>query len=357
MMESFAAALANEVLVRKEEQTGGPDTLYIGGGTPSVLPLDVISRIVEAVSAVRQAGKPFDECTVEVNPDDLVSGGRRYIEGLLSFGVDRISMGVQSFDDGILKWMNRRHDSVEAVRAYRILRQSGVENVSLDLIFGLSQMDDRIWNETLDRILDLPGGPPEHISAYQLSVEENSALDRLVASGRYREASDDICCRQYEILCERLADAGYHHYEVSNFARPGYEAVHNSAYWDGSPYIGFGPGAHSYMVADGLHVRSWNRPSVKEYTGVFGSVSGAYDRMSGFREREVLTGDQLALERIMLALRTDRGLQEEELRADGDSAAIDGMLAAGDLERLPDSRIRIPESRFFISDSIVARIV
>ena len=357
MMESFAAALANEVLVRKEEQAGGPDTLYIGGGTPSVLPLDVISRIVEAVSAVRQAGKPFDECTVEVNPDDLVSGGRRYIEGLLSLGVDRISMGVQSFDDGILKWMNRRHDSAEAVRAYRILRQSGVENVSLDLIFGLSQMDDRIWNETLDRILDLPGGPPEHISAYQLSVEENSALDRLVVSGRYREASDDICCRQYEILCERLADAGYHHYEVSNFARPGYEAVHNSAYWDGSPYIGFGPGAHSYTVADGLHVRSWNRPSVKEYTDVFGSVSGAYDRMSGFREREVLTGDQLALERIMLELRTDRGLPEDELRADGDSAAIDGMLAAGDLERLPDGRIRIPESRFFISDSIVARIV
>ena len=257
----------------------------------------------------------------------------------------------------VLKWMNRRHDSSGAVRAYGILRDAGVRNISLDLIFGLPLMDDVLWNKTLDRILSLDGGLPEHISAYQLSVEEGSALEKLIGSGRCHEAADEDCSRQYDILCARLSEAGYHHYEVSNFALPGYEAVHNSAYWAGRPYLGLGPGAHSYTISGGRHVRSWNRPSVKEYTGVFGSVSGAYDRMSGFREREVLTGDQLALERIMLALRTDRGLPEDELRADGDSAVIDGMLAAGDLERLPDGRIRIPESRFFISDSIVARIV
>ena len=354
--ELFAEALKNELLARREEACGSPDTLYIGGGTPSVLPPSVLSSIVEAVNASRGTEKAYDEFTVEVNPDDIVSGGPRYAEFLLSLGVDRVSMGIQAFDDGLLKWMNRRHDAGEASEAYRILRQAGIKNVSLDLIFGIPRLDDRMWNWTLDRILNLPEGLPEHISAYQLSVEEGSVLERLVMSGRCREASEEECSRQYETLCSRLADAGYHHYEVSNFALPGHEAVHNSAYWAGRPYLGLGPGAHSFRVEDGSHVRSWNPPSVDKYIAVFGSVEGLEKRMAGYRKSEILTDEQISLEAVMLMLRTDKGMPEHLLRTSGDSAAIDRMLHAGNLVRLPDGHVRIPESKFFVSDSIIAAI-
>lgn len=356
-MTAFAKALAVELSARKEEMQDRPDTLYIGGGTPSVLPLSVLSDIVTAIRDVHGASNAFREFTVEVNPEDIVSGGPEYVKALLSMGVNRISMGVQSFDDGVLKWMNRRHDSSGAVRAYGILRDAGVRNISLDLIFGLPLMDDVLWNKTLDRILSLDGGLPEHISAYQLSVEEGSALEKLIDSGRCHEAADEDCSRQYDILCARLSEAGYHHYEVSNFALPGYEAVHNSAYWAGRPYLGLGPGAHSYTISGGRHVRSWNPPSVSGYIGAFGPEKDSGRLAEKYRESETLTAEQVMLEKIMLSLRTDSGISETELRSSGDSAAIDRMLDSGDLVRLSDGRLRIPERRFFISDSIIAAIV
>ena len=239
---------------------GAVNTLYIGGGTPSVLPLDVLRRIVDALLSSRSlrrgentvgAQSPFEEFTVEVNPEDIVEKGGEYVRGLLETGVDRVSMGIQSFDDGILRWMNRRHSAAGAVEAFRILRRCGVRNISVDLIFGLSQLADDVWEDTIERALELA---PEHISAYQLSIEEGSALAKLVADGRYVEASDEQCRHQYDVLCQTLRQAGYHHYEISNFARPGFEAVHNNAYWSRVPYIGLGPGAHS-LTGD---IRSWN---------------------------------------------------------------------------------------------------
>ena len=239
------------------------NTLYIGGGTPSVLPLDVLSRIVGAVSQTERLSlvtepvevttptELFDEFTVEVNPEDIVEKGREYVRGLLALGVNRISMGIQSFNDDILRWMNRRHDAGNAVKAFHILRESGVLNISIDLIFGISQLTDETWKDTIEKALELS---PEHISAYQLSIEEGSALAKMVADGRYVEASEEQCRHQYDVLCQTLRQAGYHHYEISNFAKPGFEAVHNSAYWRRAPYIGLGPGAHSLTG----NVRSWN---------------------------------------------------------------------------------------------------
>lgn len=355
-MESFAEAVANEYSLRKEWADKGPATVYIGGGTPSVLPLSVLSRIAWRVSD--GIGKTrIEEFTVEVNPDDIVREGPGYVEALLASGMDRVSMGVQSLDDGILRWMNRRHTAAQAVGAYRILRSAGVRNVSVDLIFGLSMMDDSVWNDTLDGILALPSGPPEHISAYQLSVESGSALDRLVACGRYTEAGDEQCGRQYEILCRKLGEAGYRHYEVSNFALPGCEAVHNSSYWTGKQYVGLGPGAHSYICEDGRYMRCWNRASVEKYAEVFSSPEKAGKRLGEIREFEILTESQMAMERIMLSLRTDTGLDEKELRRIGNAGNVDRMIAAGDLERLPGGAVRIPESRFFVSDAIISRLV
>ncbi len=349
-------------------------TLYIGGGTPSVLPLSVLQRIVEAVrltvagpfgtsgpcaGGVASCGSAtgagftagsgavavadcFTEFTVEVNPEDIVEKGSEYVRGLMALGVNRISMGVQSFDDGVLRWMNRRHDACGVVEAYRILRRCGVRNISVDLIFGLSQLTDELWESTIEKALELS---PEHISAYQLSIEEGSALARMVADGRYAEASDEQCRRQYDILCRCLGRAGYRHYEISNFARPGFESVHNSAYWRRVPYVGLGPGAHS-LNGD---VRSWNTQVLPHRI----PDGGLATYSQGCEE---LSEEDIRIERIMLSLRTDDGLGSKELYSLADSSSVDSLLSVGSLVRVND-RIRIPENHFFTSDEIIRELL
>ena len=356
----YADAVLKEVNDRREEicmnmsAPGAVNTLYIGGGTPSVLPLDVLSRIVGAVSQTEQLSlvtepvevttptELFDEFTVEVNPEDIVEKGREYVRGLLALGVNRVSMGIQSFNDDILRWMNRRHDAGNAVKAFHILRESGVRNISIDLIFGISQLTDETWKDTIEKALELS---PEHISAYQLSIEEGSALAKMVADGRYVEASEEQCRRQYDILCRCLGRSGYHHYEISNFAKPGFEAVHNSAYWRRAPYIGLGPGAHS-LTGD---IRSWNSQELP-HRSTDGSPA-TYSRTS-----ETLSPENIRVERIMLSLRTDKGLEAAELYSLTDSTVVDALLSEGALERQGGS-IRIPESRLFTSDEILRELI
>lgn len=356
----YADAVLKEVNDRREEicmnmsAPGAVNTLYIGGGTPSVLPLDVLSRIVGAVSQTERLSlvtepvevttptELFDEFTVEVNPEDIVEKGREYVRGLLALGVNRVSMGIQSFNDDILRWMNRRHDAGNAVKAFHILRESGVRNISIDLIFGISQLTDETWKDTIEKALELS---PEHISAYQLSIEEGSALAKMVADGRYVEASEEQCRRQYDILCRCLGRSGYHHYEISNFAKPGFEAVHNSAYWRRAPYIGLGPGAHS-LAGD---IRSWNSQELP-HRSTDGSPA-TYSRTS-----ETLSPENIRVERIMLSLRTDKGLEAAELYSLADRAVINSLLSEGALEKQGGS-IRIPESRLFTSDEIIRELI
>lgn len=363
----YADAVIAEIRDRRKElemnmsAQDAVNTLYIGGGTPSVLPLDVLSRIVGAVSQTERLSlvteqlspvtepvevttptELFDEFTVEVNPEDIVEKGREYVRGLLALGVNRISMGIQSFNDDILRWMNRRHDAGNAVKAFRILRESGVRNISIDLIFGISQLTDETWKDTIEKALELS---PEHISAYQLSIEEGSALAKMVADGRYVEASEEQCRRQYDILCRCLGRSGYHHYEISNFAKPGFEAVHNSAYWRRAPYIGLGPGAHSLTG----NVRSWNSPELP-HRSPDGS-SATYSRTS-----ETLSPEDIRVERIMLSLRTDKGLEAAELYSLADRAVINSLLSEGALEKQGGS-IRIPEDHLFTSDEILRELI
>lgn len=365
------------------------NTLYIGGGTPSVLPLDVLSRIVGAVSQTERLSlvteqlspvtepvevttqtELFDEFTVEVNPEDIVEKGREYVRGLLALGVNRISMGIQSFNDDILRWMNRRHDAGNAVKAFHILRESGVRNISIDLIFGISQLTDETWKDTIEKALELS---PEHISAYQLSIEEGSALAKMVADGRYVEASEEQCRRQYDILCRCLGRSGYHHYEISNFAKPGFEAVHNSAYWRRAPYIGLGPGAHSLTG----NVRSWNSQELPhrqqdetsscnpdrisscnpDSTSCQTSSRNPSGKLATYsRNFETLSPEDIRVERIMLSLRTDKGLEAAELYSLADRAVINSLLSEGALEKQGGS-IRIPESRLFTSDEILRELI
>lgn len=425
--DRYVEALLGEIDRRKSEfdATKDVNTLYIGGGTPSVMPLPLLCRVVEALEDAL-GSRDFDEFTVELNPEDVIQRGEAYAEALLGMGVTRASMGVQSFDDVVLRWMNRRHDAATAVRAYRILEKSGFRNISIDLIFGLPELgpdsqtkhsdslsghsdsqlrhsdslpghsdsqpkhsdslpghfpdhrgkdgyvpllDERLWRETILRALDISasGMLPSHISAYQLSVEPDSALDGMIADGRCREASEESCARQYEILCEELSAAGYHHYEISNFALPGMEARHNSAYWRHVPYVGLGPGAHSLSILpDGHRCRSWNSPDLKLYLETFAPLG---QRDTGCSGQETLSPVQLGIENVMLGLRTSRGCPLSELVSACDRARLDSAISSGHLVPVPGSSelscleddaaqyYRIPEKYFFISDGIISELL
>jgi len=411
--DRYVEALLGEIDSRKSEfdATMDVNTLYIGGGTPSVMPLPLFCRVVEALKD-ESGSRNFDEFTVELNPEDVIQRGEAYAEALLGMGVTRASMGVQSFDDVVLRWMNRRHDAETAVRAYRILEKSGFRNISIDLIFGLPELgpdsqtrhsdsllghsdsqpkhsdslsgrfsghrgkdgyvpllDERLWRETILRALDISasGMLPSHISAYQLSVEPDSALDGMIADGRCRETSEESCARQYEILCEELSAAGYHHYEISNFALPGMEARHNSAYWRHVPYVGLGPGAHSLSILpDGHRCRSWNSPDLKLYLETFAPLG---QRDTGCSGQETLSPVQLGIENVMLGLRTSLGCPLPELVSACDRARLDSAISSGRLVPVPGSSelsgledgaaqyYRIPEKYFFISDGIISELL
>ena len=342
--ESRYGQYASSVLAETDRRaaeimaTVGVDTLYIGGGTPSLLPEDELAAIVGRLDGLIHKGRRgmWTEFTLEANPEDIRERGMSYLSFLRQIGVTRLSMGIQSFDDSLLRMMNRRHDAKGAVEAFSMLRRAGFNDISIDLIFGFQGLDGQVWSDTLHRALDLS---PEHISAYQMTVEEGSALYDMAAKGLYIEPSDSECRSQYDILCAELRSAGYRHYEISNFARPGYEAVHNSAYWTLNPYVGLGPGAHSASAGqDGLiRFRSWNTPSSVGYK----------------QEGEVLDEEDIRVEKIMLGLRTNTGIDPTLLPTGPRSRLIEEKA----LIYTASGRVRIPEDRFFVSDEIIGELI
>lgn len=300
------------------------DTLYIGGGTPSVLPPRILETVVRNIP-----GKPVsDEFTLEVNPEDIIEKGAAYLRCLKDLGVNRISMGVQSLNPGILRWMNRRHSADGARRAFHLLREEGFRNISVDIIYGFPGFEA----DSLKEIAEL--WHPEHISAYQLSVEEGSCLYESCHSGKWQEASDEDCRRDYDTVCRELAGAGYEHYEISNWALPGKRARHNSAYWTRIPYVGLGPAAHSLCPAD---VRKWNS-----------------NHTSGWKsESEILSQEEITEELLILGLRTCDGVLSSLIKPE----ILARMLEKGALELTGTDNVRIPENRLFISDNIISDII
>lgn len=334
--DAFIDALCREIELSQDVQ-GGHQTLYIGGGTPSLLSIEQLERIVESLRR-RYGVLAWDEFTIEVNPDDIVKKGVEYASSLRGLGVNRVSMGVQSFDNGILRKMGRRHDSEQAMEAFSLLRTSGFENISIDLIFGFSDVLD--LDTIKERLLEMS---PEHISCYQLSIEEGSGLDRMAASGRYSMPSDDECESQYYRICSTLAELGYSHYEISNWAKPGCESRHNSAYWDHVPYDGYGPGAHSLIINGGKYLRRWNNPDIHSYCEA--ALSGDF---SGVREGEILSEDQIREEKVMLGLRTAKGV---------DSSLVDDSSSHVLVPASGGPRVRIPEEKWFVCDAITVNLL
>ena len=270
----------------------GPlETIYLGGGTPSLLPPASIAALLQDVSHFAPALDEV-EVTLEANPEDVTPGTAA---AWRAAGVNRVSLGVQSFDDRVLSWMHRLHDAARARVAVRTLRAAGFDNVSLDLIFAVPVELERDWARDLEQATDLA---PEHLSLYGLTVEPRTPLARWVERGRAAAPTDERYADEYLFAHERLAMAGYVFYEVSNAARDGRGSRHNSAYWNGRPYLGVGPAAHSF---DG-HGRRWNQSAWEAYR------RAVADGRSPVESEELLTAEQRQLEHVYLALRTRDGL-------------------------------------------------
>lgn len=312
-------------------------SIYFGGGTPSLLhPSDI-----EAL--INRARRLFDcsavsEITIEANPDDI---SQTYVEALRDTSVNRVSLGIQSFDDEVLRFMNRRHTGTEAERAVERLRNVGIDNISIDIIFGVGGFEQDHLGESLRRATALD---VEHISAYHLTVEERTRLGLMVRKGEYTPISEERSEAEFLRVHQALSEVGYDHYEVSNFAKRGRRAEHNSAYWSGVEYLGIGAGAHSFSGDN----RTWCISTAKEYaTGVF-----------KYEGEELTTTDHLN-EYVMTALRTSRGVDLSHIASrfgTSERERIERLsqswLASGCLQQA-NNQLFIPAEHFLVSDAVI----
>ncbi len=339
----YVEAVIAEARLRREELRGEQvKTLYMGGGTPSQLPLSLFSRLVEGLREVFGL-EMVEEFTVEANPDDVT---REWCEGMVSLGVNRVSMGVQSFEDDILLHIGRRHTARQVVEALERLRSAGINNISIDLIFGLPGQTVDSWTESVKQALSLR---PQHISAYGLTYEEGTRLWSQREHGKVVEVPEEQCLEMYRILVELLQGTGYEHYEISNFALPGYRSRHNSSYWNNTPYLGLGAAAHSYNGT----VRRYNPADLNAYIDKLLSGQVAY-------QEEELTLWERYDERVMLGLRTSEGVDAVKLRQDfGDEAWHHFMkeaqphIDAGNLVKKSDARYVLTRDGIMLSDTII----
>ncbi|MGL4780925.1 MAG: radical SAM family heme chaperone HemW [Bacteroidales bacterium] len=252
--QTYTEAICHEMNLRKSDLYHTPQTIYFGGGTPSQLNSDEVRAIF------RELNSNFDlshceEITFEMNPDDI---NGEYLSLLKEVGVNRISMGIQSFNDDLLKRINRRHDAQQAIDAVHLAQSMGFDNISIDLMYGLPGQDMDDWNRSLDIALSLN---VKHISSYHLTYEEGTVLYKLLKEGKIHETQEELSLLFFQTLIDRLTEAGYEQYEISNFAKEDAYSRHNSSYWREIPYLGLGASAHSYD----LSVRSWNPSSMKLY--------------------------------------------------------------------------------------------
>ena len=363
LIPSYVEALCKEI-DSWGHVLGGPPvkTVFFGGGTPSYLPAEEVGRVVEAIRS------SFDleataEVTLEANPGDFTTAK---LESYGGFGVNRLSIGVQSFSDRLLNVLGRRHSSSEAVQAYRMSREAGFVNVSIDLMYGLPYQSAEDWRQSLDQASELA---PSHVSMYCLTLETGTPMEQGVASGRLPDPNPDEAADMYVAAQEVMGESGYRHYEISNWARPGFESRHNLTYWRNWPYLGVGPGAHSYL--DGF--RFWNMRSPRAY--VRKSREDGSPRPCGLLELgpETLSGMPTVdavetidrnlemAETLMLGLRLDTGVRIRDFAgrfgatpADEFAEAITELEGIGLLETR-DGSLRLTERGRMLGNEVFAR--
>lgn len=296
---TYIQALKNELIQRKEEINFLPTTLYIGGGTPSLLPGEFLKILVNNLKG--QTGiQIWQEFTLEVNPEDVTDININFWK---ECNVNRISVGVQTLNDKELKLLGRKHDSNKAVSSIKKLMEE-FENVSVDVMFGIPYQTPYSYEETLKKILSLN---PAHISSYSLMLEEGTAMTHLVKKNKIELPGEQQWIEMFGLTANLLRSEGYHRYEISNYSLPGKESIHNNNYWLGKPYIGIGPAAHSY---DGLNTRRSNPWDLKGYVNRYKTENPMKKKV--FYEEEKLGEGELQEEMIMTRLRRSKGLSLEE---------------------------------------------
>jgi oxygen-independent coproporphyrinogen-3 oxidase len=341
----MAKCIALEAEIRKEFMKEKVNTLYLGGGTPSLLDNHDLNEILTAIRSCYEIADDA-EVSLEANPDDI-SPAR--LKEWLKAGINRLSVGVQSFSDEELKWMNRGHDASRSLQCLKEIKSAGFHNFSADLIFGSRMSDRRSLLSNLEKLLDMQ---VPHISAYGLTVEPRTRLHKMVESGKTPAPEEEMQAESFLLLSQELQSAGYEHYEISNYALPGFRSRHNSSYWNGSAYLGLGPSAHSY---DGFKMRSWNIADNRQYME-------AISKKELPSQYEVLGEQEIFNERIMLGLRKMEGINlielsnlfGEEIRKETESRA-GTYISRGLLEHKGD-RLMLTQSGKLQADGIAAAL-
>ncbi len=327
-------------LIRRSKELGDASvsTIYFGGGTPSLLEPDRIAAFIQQAQDLFRVDRTA-EVTLEANPDDIT---QERLDAWLDSGITRISMGTQSFREDRLRFMGRAHTAAHALKSIELIAKAGFASWTIDLIYGLPGMDLAEWDEQLTIALD--HGMP-HLSAYCLTVEPRTALAHQVQKGQVRMPEDDAQSAQFDRLIDRMEQAGLQHYEISNFAREGHLSKHNTAYWEGVPYLGIGPSAHSF---DGK-VRRWNVANNARYTAALAEGTPYF-------ESEELTATQRTNERLMTGLRTTRGVEIPALEIDAlriNSSAFQSHVSNGHLS-VTDGRLVLTKAGRHFADRIAS---
>lgn len=341
LLGKYLQALKSEILHRADYLGGEPvETLYFGGGTPSVLTEKELTDIIGSVRSRFRATTDL-EITLEANPDDLTTS---YLQQVYSAGVRRLSIGIQSFNNELLKKMNRRHNSGQAVEAVENAVKTGFNDISVDFIYGLPGLTNRQWNEDLQKVFSLP---VTHLSAYHLTYHEGTPFNTWLKKGTLKQLTETESIRQFETLVEMAGKHGFEHYEISNFALHGMYSKHNTSYWTGKKYLGLGPSAHSF---NGIS-RSWNVAHTEKY--IKATANGEV-----FSEEEFLTEANRYNEYILTRIRTMWGVSVEVIQnhfgiamADYFRLNIEKYLVAG-LAVQNGETIKLTPKGWFVSDEI-----
>lgn len=342
--DEMIRAMKTEIMLRKDElQDKNLKSLYFGGGTPSILSADEIGSLIDEVLRYFSFDKDI-EITLEANPDDL---DKNFLKQLSKLPVNRLSIGTQSFFDEDLKLMNRAHNASEAEGSIKRAQDFGFENLSIDLIYGSPTSNLEIWKENLNKTIALE---VPHISSYALTVEPKTALENWISKGKVISPKEEEQNREFYYLSDFLKDNGFEHYEVSNFAKPGFYSRHNSSYWKYKEYLGIGPSAHSY---NGFDVRSWNGANNQQYIKKLSSKNLA-------KEEELLSQEDQFNEMIMIGLRTIWGVDLESLNSKFSDQILEqfrneikSKLEEGIL-MTENNHLKIPEKHWFMADGIAS---
>ena len=341
LRQQYVDALCQEMKMRCQGAEN-ISTIYLGGGTPSQLTTDQLRQILHRAYIYNKVEKDA-EVTIEVNPDDVTE---RFANDLTQLPVNRISMGVQTFDDKRLRFLHRRHTAEQVTTAVDRLRAAGIKNISIDLMYGFPGETIADCEADIAKALSLQ---VEHISTYCLMIEEDTQLQQMLQQGNITETEEELERQMYETIINRLEDGGYEQYELSNFARPGFQSRHNSSYWDGTPYIGIGAAAHSYDIES----RSWNIADIKQYIQGMANSQRIY-------EEERLDSDTRYNDAITVALRTSRGLDLQALSPKHRTYCLENAqryLDDGLLERTQDNHLRLTRRGLFVSDMIMSNLI